>query len=160
MGNTYFISDLHFGHKNMALYRGFNNVEEHDNYIIENWNKKVNKKDCVWILGDISMEKKSEYYKLQKLNGFKKVVLGNHDLSKKSHNEELLKYVNSISEVAILKKQRIIMTHVPVHVSELEKFEINIHGHLHGKILDDKRYINVSCEVLNYTPKTLKELLS
>ena len=42
-----FISDLHFGHKGLALnLRGFNSVEEHDSHIITMWNSVVtNKKD-------------------------------------------------------------------------------------------------------------------
>lgn len=30
MGNVYVISDLHFGHKYMAIRRGFKSVEDHD----------------------------------------------------------------------------------------------------------------------------------
>lgn len=56
--STFIISDLHFGHENLAIARGFKNAEEQDDYIIENWNKVVNKRDLVIIPGDISMEKK------------------------------------------------------------------------------------------------------
>jgi calcineurin-like phosphoesterase family protein len=37
---------------------------------------------------------------------------------------------------------------------------MNIHGHVHENTLDDKRYINVSAEVIDYRPKTLRELLN
>ena len=60
MGNTFIISDLHFGHRNMAFHRGFQSVEEHDQHIIDCWNNVVTKGDTVWILGDISMEKATE----------------------------------------------------------------------------------------------------
>jgi calcineurin-like phosphoesterase family protein len=66
------------------------------------------------------------------------------------------------------------LTHCPVHPQELEyRTSINIHGHLHeynvtkniirgtrdtNLGVPDKRYINVSCEQVNYQPKTLKEL--
>ena len=56
MQKIFVISDLHFSHLNMALRRGFDNIEDHDNHIVEKWNSVVNSKDTVWILGDITME--------------------------------------------------------------------------------------------------------
>jgi hypothetical protein len=48
------------------------------------------------------------------------------------------------------------------------RFNINIHGHIHEKQvlkyipiygeIPDERYICVSCERVDYTPKTLEEL--
>lgn len=159
MGNTFVISDLHFGHKNMALYRGFNSVEEHDQHIIDNWNNLVTKKDTVWVLGDISMEKATEYHKLGLLKGHKKVVLGNHDMCKPSHNKEMLKYVNAICGAVTNKSKGYILTHIPIHESELKRFNKNIHGHVHKNTIEDNRYVNVSCEVVNYTPVLLDTLL-
>lgn len=148
MGNVYLISDLHFGHENMAIKRGFSSAEEQDNHIIECWNKVVNKKDVVWILGDITMERPHHYHLLDELKGFKKVVLGNHD--KPQHVPELLKYVNSVC--GMIKYKGYILTHCPIHPSEIERFGGNIHGHVHENSLEDSRYINVSCEAVDYTP--------
>jgi len=148
MGRVFFISDLHFGHRNMAIKRGFKDEHEHDSHIIKKWNKVVNKKDTVWILGDITMEKVAPYALLDKLNGFKKVVLGNHDMP--NHSKELLKYVNSIAGMVDYKGYA--LTHCPIHESEISRYIKNIHGHVHENSLPDERYLNVSCEVLNYTP--------
>ena len=44
----YYISDLHFYHHNLLDKmdnRGFSSVEEMNEYIIEQWNKKVRKND-------------------------------------------------------------------------------------------------------------------
>ena len=40
---VWFTSDLHLGHNKPFLYepRGFKNIQEHDNAIIENWNIHV-----------------------------------------------------------------------------------------------------------------------
>jgi calcineurin-like phosphoesterase family protein len=159
MGNIYIISDLHLGHEKMANLRGFNSSIEHDLYLKNCWNSIVNKGDTTWILGDISMEKKIFYKTLSELNGIKKVVLGNHDMPKPSHNLELLKYVNSIGGVVTDRENRYIMTHVPVHESELNRYRINIHGHLHEDLINDPRYVNVSCEQVNYTPVLLNDIL-
>lgn len=60
-GTIRFISDPHFGHKNMATHRGFHDELCMNEYIIDQWNKTVNKRDTTWILGDITMEK-NEYW--------------------------------------------------------------------------------------------------
>lgn len=94
-----FISDTHFYHNNMAIKRGFADAESMNEHIIEEWNKIVNNKDITYILGDITMEK-SNYEIINRLNGIKKVVLGNHD--KPQHVSKLLKYVNSVCGAAFL----------------------------------------------------------
>jgi len=71
MSNVHFISDLHLGHKNMAIKRGFSSVLEHDEYIILQWNKKVHKNDVTYILGDVTMETHNNYYLLNSLKGKK-----------------------------------------------------------------------------------------
>ena len=154
MAEIFVISDLHLSHKNMAIKRGFKDEIEHDKFIIEKWNKVVSKKDTVWILGDITMEKATPYPLLYKLNGYKKVVLGNHD--QPQHVPELLKYVNSVC--GMIKFKGFILSHCPIHQSETDRFYINIHGHVHENSLTDNRYINVSCEVVNYTPVRLSSL--
>ncbi len=168
MAQVRFISDLHFGHNWMATHRGFHDVFYHDDHIIDQWNSVVNKRDLVYILGDITMESSDHYYRLDALNGRKKVVLGNHDDPR--HIPELLKYVEEVS--GMVKYKGIWLTHCPVHERELEfRVSRNIHGHIHehnimrevsyieGDVLEpDTRYINVSCEQIDYKPKTLQEL--
>ena len=168
MATVRFIADLHLGHKNMALKRGFTTVEQHDEYIIEKWNRVVHKRDITYILGDVTMEK-AEYDILNRLNGRKYIVLGNHD--KLGHTRKLLEYVDSVA--GMIKYKGVMLTHCPMHPMELEyRFNKNIHGHIHEKLVErdftlfgiplfkrvDKRYICVSCEHVDFTPKTLEEL--
>jgi len=168
-----YISDLHLSHLNMAKRRGFETIEEHDEHIINSWNKVVGKRDVTWILGDITMEKIGPYPLLNRLNGIKKVILGNHD--EPQHVPELLKYVNHVCAVQYKKVKdgpNIIFSHIPIHPKELEyRFNINVHGHTHlNHIPDsnydekynfyDKRYINVCAEMIDYKPKLLEELLN
>ena len=87
MSEIFFTSDLHFGHKNLLKFtkpRPFTTIEEHDQTIIDNWNSVVNQDDTVYVLGDIAMgmdpDKLEDY--LKKLNGHKRLILGNHDRSK------------------------------------------------------------------------------
>lgn len=155
MNTVRFISDLHLSHSNMIAHRGFSSVEEHDEYIIGRWNKVVTKKDVTYILGDITMEKKSPYPLLDRLNGIKHVVLGNHD--RLQDVSELLKHVHSVS--GCVKYKGLILTHIPIRESEITGFFYkNIHGHVHEKSVPDPLYVNVSCEAVDYMPKTLLEL--
>jgi calcineurin-like phosphoesterase family protein len=159
-----FIADLHLSHSNMATRRGFSTIEEHDEHIIAKWNSVVHKRDVTYILGDVTMEKSSPYPLLDRLNGLKHVVLGNHD--RRQDVKKLLEHVESVA--GMINYKGVILTHAPIHPMELEyRFPVNIHGHIHDKqvmLLDscfeepDERYICVSCERVDYTPKTLEEL--
>jgi calcineurin-like phosphoesterase family protein len=168
MSKVRFIADLHLGHTNMAIHRGFATVEEHDEYIISQWNKKVSKRDITWILGDVTMESSKSYPLLNRLNGLKKVVLGNHDMMKDV--PALLQYVQGVSGMVSYKG--IWLSHCPVHERELEfRVPRNIHGHIHEETImttmwvddvminvPDTRYHCVSCEHVDYTPVSLEEL--
>ena len=168
MSTVRFIADLHFGHENMARHRGFASAAEQDEYIVAQWNKTVHKRDITYILGDVTMEK-ANYDILDRLNGMKRVVLGNHD--KQEDTTKLMSHVNSVA--GMVQYKGIFLTHCPIHPMELDyRVRYNIHGHIHSKLVErdfklfgitmfkrvDRRYICVSCEQVNYTPKTLKEL--
>ena len=169
MSKVRFIADLHLSHTNMALKRGFATVEEHDEHIIEKWNSVVHKRDITYILGDITMEKSTPYHLLDRLNGTKHVILGNHD--RKQDVKKLLEHVESVA--GMIQYKGIMLTHCPIHPMELEyRFKYNIHGHIHENQVEydfklfgvslfkrvDRRYVCVSCERVDYTPKTLEEL--
>ena len=78
----YFTSDLHFGHKNIIDYckRPFSDVNEMNQFIIDEWNKKVTDMDVVYLLGDISFASVNKTIELHnQLNGTIHLIVGNHD---------------------------------------------------------------------------------
>lgn len=154
--NVFFISDLHLGHKWMAQHRGFQDEFYQDEHIIEQWNKVVGKRDIVYILGDITMNTSKHYHQLDLLKGKKRVVLGNHDNIKDVN--ELLKYVEYVG--GAVEYKGCMLTHIPIHDSEIDMCRRNIHGHIHENTINHPKYINVSAEVINYTPKRLDELIT
>ena len=155
MNSVYLIADLHFGHANVAKWRGFDSVDEHDAHIIRRWNNIVTNADTIWILGDIAMGHESNIDKLGLLHGYKKIVLGNHDTRPSS---KYLEYAERVYGAHQLKN--FILTHIPVHSSEFTRFTANIHGHLHTRSIDDPRYFCVSCEQIDYTPILLSDVIS
>lgn len=174
MGNARFIGCLHLGHPWMAEHRGFKSVDHYHETLIHNWNSTVSKKDLVYILGDVTMEKPEFYPILDKLNGRKKVVLGNHDMGKDI--PELLKHVETVS--GMIHYKGFWLTHAPIHPQELTFVLGNIHAHIHEEKVEpstvvvdywnkqgiitsesNKGYYNVDALAVNYKPITLAELV-
>lgn len=172
MCNVRFIGCLHFSHKWMAQHRGFPDEIQHDEKIIDTWNSTVHRKDLTYILGDVTMETDKHYYQLDRLNGRKIVVLGNHDLHQ--HTRELLRYVESVAGMVDYKGY--CLTHSPIHPNEIGFYKGNIHAHIHENELHeifipnrykDKdslisptlyKYYNVDAAKINYKPVLLSDL--
>lgn len=80
--HTFFTSDTHFGHANIIRFcnRPFQNVEEMNEVLIENWNKVVSKNDTVFHLGDFAFGGSSVWNSIiPRLNGHINLIIGNHD---------------------------------------------------------------------------------
>lgn len=163
MKNTFFISDTHFGHKNIItfkdgddkLLRPFDSVEEMDEHMVECWNSVVKDGDRVYHLGDVVINRKALPI-MDRLNGKKVLVKGNHDIFKL---RDYVKYFDDIRAYKVMPEHGIICSHIPIHPESLERWRLNIHGHLHGNILPDKKYLSVCVEQINYTPVELEELV-
>ena len=146
MSKVFFTADTHFGHRNICAYRPFKTPEEHDEIIIENWNKVVTKaKYQVWVLGDMCINNKLYNMNdiINRLNGTIHVITGNHC--------HLPYYDNNRINVrnGLFKKYGFWLSHCPIHPDEL-RGKKNIHGHVHNKTIPDDRYINVCLDVNNY----------
>lgn len=164
MTETFFIGDTHLGHSNILTFTGhdgkllrpgFSCIEEMNEHIIERWNATVDKQDKVIHCGDVAFGKHALQL-CRRLNGIKHLVMGNHD------KYDINSYASIFSKIFGVKyvgRDDAIVTHVPVHETSLRRFKLNIHGHLHTNSLNDTRYINVSCENIDYTPISLTEIL-
>lgn len=155
---TFFIGDTHFGHLKICGFeptaRPFADIEAHDAALIERWNSVVRDDSIVWHLGDVLFgASRGTFDKLSALKGRKKLVMGNHDQYPAA---EYLKHFERIYGAAEYKG--CLLTHIPSHPSQFERYRANIHGHLHSKKLEDPRYINVSAECVNLTPVPFDEL--
>jgi calcineurin-like phosphoesterase family protein len=166
------IGCLHLGHKSIAHHRGFQDEFYHDEHLIDSWNSVVDRRDLTYILGDITMETSKWYFQLDRLNGRKIVVLGNHD--RHQDVRELLNYVESVG--GAIDYKGCLLTHVPIHPNEIGFCRANIHAHIHQNTLHEveisnsyndvrsiitptlHKYYCVDAKLINYKPKTLEEL--
>lgn len=159
----FFTSDEHFGHYSIIKYenRPFTNINTMQNTIINNWNKQVRHKDIVYCLGDfafLSKEKVKDILKL--LNGYKILVLGNHD---KSHSIQWWYDVgfNEVYKYPILLNEFIILSHEPVSYMNVNSPYVNIHGHVHNSPnypTMTTNSCNVCVERWNYSPVSLNAI--
>ncbi len=168
MTKTWVLADPHFGHANICNFlredgsklRPWDNVKDHDEALIQNWNKVVDDKDRVYVLGDLCMHRRGISI-VSACKGRKVLVKGNHDIF---HLKDYTPYFDDIRAYVVMPKfkgdTKLIMSHIPIHPESLGRFGVNVHGHLHdGVVKDDNRYICVSMEHINYTPVLLDNLL-
>lgn len=153
---TFFISDTHFGHKNIIKYchRPFKSVEEMDQTIIENWNRVVGKDDIVFFVGDFCFGDCRKY--LKQLYGHITFIKGNHDSHKIARQHRTRDHVYiQCDDIPFY------VTHDPKSiVSFWTKWSITGHVHDIGPFIDsDKKIINVSVEQINYTPIRIEEII-
>lgn len=140
----YFTSDLHFNHDKEFLYvpRGFTNVKDMNEAIVENWNLIVNKEDTVYVLGDCMLgdnEEGIEY--LKRLNGTILLCYGNHDTDSRKILYTTLPniIIEGYSTVIKYGKFRFYLSHYPTLCGNVDdgkyfsQHTINLCGHTHTK---------------------------
>jgi calcineurin-like phosphoesterase family protein len=149
----------------------------HNNIMIDRWNKAVGPDDVVLHLGDLVFTTNANKQKMffesvgPSLNGKKYLILGNHD---KKH---WIKFYEAAGFEVIkpfsmqYRGYTISFDHYPTNQGAISKGDDNIrvHGHIHNsgygspyiKRKQMKRYgnINVSVEVIDYTPQSIERLL-
>lgn len=179
MNKSFYISDTHFGHKNIIRYdnRPFFSADEMDKVLIDSWNKVVSKDDTVYILGDISWHGEEKTIEIMKsLNGKKVLIRGNHDRVSIKLSRCFMR-VADYAEI-IDGTTKVIMSHYPMPFWNGQfRDSVHLYGHIHNshqwnimenwmeetRRLQDipMRAYNVGCMMpyMNYTPRTLNEIL-
>lgn len=159
--NVWCWSDQHFSHKNIIEFseRPFVDVDEMNEHMIANYNEYVGENDvCIWG-GDVGFGGNQAINEiLSRCNGYKILVVGNHDFKKKNlrcldFDEIHLVYTVDYPDVSM------VFTHYPM--ANIPWPWVNIHGHLHiypkaetGHPLN----ININCELQGYRPRLLSEV--
>lgn len=165
---TWIISDTHFHHKNILTFkdddeniiRDFKDVDEMNQFLVNNWNSVVKKDDKVYHLGDVAMSTSAWAFEiLRELNGRKILIKGNHDNARLNIYSRHFDDIRSSHLLRTGSGRKVFLSHIPIHSSSLRN-NFNVHGHLHHRIIeDDFRYINVSCEMIGYKPINFIEII-
>lgn len=179
MKDIWVISDTHFRHAKILGFTdsrtgelirpGFADVDEMDEHMIERWNSVVKPGDIVYHLGDVVMGDK-EWFKRNwpRLNGSKRLIVGNHDdipfLSSGG-------FFKKVGMWRMFPEFGLMLSHVPLHPESLLRYVdksaawpdgqetlLNVHGHIHQNPSPAGPYRNVSVEAIDYTPVNIEEL--
>lgn len=173
--NTFFTSDLHFGHRNSIPYcnRPFEDVDKMNEGLVAQWNSQVTVEDTVYVLGDFSLNANAARAFVPRLNGNKILILGNHDApfpspkNKKAKKMRLRYLEDGWKEIHLQLKvtlkndfnQEVLLAHLP-YANEaslqydkryLEFRPVNhglvlLHGHLHGRYKKLGRMLDVGVD--------------
>ncbi len=139
----YVTSDLHLCHNREFVYvpRGFTNVYDMNQAIVERWNAIVQPDDDVYVLGDLMLNDNTTGRKIIcDLKGKLHIVPGNHDTDTRIEIYKTCWNVVEIDWAIRLKycKHTFYMTHFPCMTANLEKESLrqctcNLYGHTHQK---------------------------
>lgn len=153
---VFVIADLHFGDTalcgRVGRGRPFTSVAEMAEVMRARWNATVSKSDEVYVLGDVGRGRAPE--PIREMHGRKHLVAGNGD--------DILRLANAaIFETIVVAKRLpgVLLTHIPVHPTQLGRGLINVHGHLHGRSIDAPDYVCVSAEHVDYQPILLSDVM-
>jgi len=170
----YLIGDTHFDHKNTIIkfiHRPFRNVIEMNKVIKNKWNRSVGESDRIYFLGDYtgppSRNLKKYYeqlgYWIKQLRGDKVSILGNHD-----RNGGCLEFEKA--RILRVGQHNFLLIHNPSDnkIKTIKaSYDWIVHGHVHNNethrypfINGERKTINVSAEMINYKPVSLRYLLS
>lgn len=171
MPSIWFTSDHHFFHENILKFKGENEelirpefegrtVNEMNEEMIARWNAVVKPEDHVWHLGDVAFQKRAKFEEvkklLQQLHGKKRLVVGNHD------------DVIAICKMQVFEKvvlwrgfhtEGFTCTHIPIMLNQLRDGAVNVHGHIHERLMPGNGYINVCVERRDYTPVHMDQII-
>ena len=121
-------------------------LKAHDEAIIDNWNSVVSAEDVVWFLGDICINPGKAKNYIPKLNGYKKMIIGNHDGLGPERYKEF--GFTTVSKYPVLIHNKFLLTHYPIQELFDDNHLFQIYGHVHGNTEFATRTENTICVCL------------
>lgn len=157
---VFFTSDTHFGdHRVLNIgRRPFGSVAEMDAALVEGWNTTVGADDEVWHLGDVARTTAAAADLLPRLNGRKRLLIGNNDpagVVALPHWLEATHYAE-----LTLGGRRVVLCHYPFRSwNGMGRGAVNLHGHSHGRLKPVPRQFDVGVDARAWRPVSLEALV-
>lgn len=166
----FYTSDHHFYHHNIIKYckRPFNNVQEMNERMIQDWNNVVTPEDEVYYLGDFAFCRPDQAVEiLDRLNGKKHITFGNHDRQLKSNTKFLQKFSWYTKDPMKITDGKYSLTLWHYRLPDFLQtrggnFHLHLHGHEHGggRRDMDGNIFDVGVDVFPFKPVTLEEIIA
>jgi len=139
---VWFTSDTHFNHQKILEFckRPFDNINEHDQKLIENWNSVISPEDTVFHLGDFCFGNPQKVIEIrEQLNGHIYLIKGNHD-DKNLQASLYPLFEGCLYQARILiNKQTVYLNHFPFLCfahgnidTYKNSYSIQLFGHIHS----------------------------
>lgn len=159
--NVWFSSDHHFGHKNIIRYsdRPYPNLDMMKECLILNHNNVVKEND-IWIcVGDFAFLPDAEANKiLNRLNGYKILIIGNHDINKKKVKQLEFDAIYPCFATDVWD-MTFFISHYPFEYVPPGVFNIHGHEHITHQTCTGLPFFNVNVELHNYKPVSLLSIV-
>ena len=179
MSKKFYISDWHYGHGNIIAIdnRPFKTLDEMNDELVERWNSVVSAEDVVYVLGDMFWcNLDIAIQTLQKLNGQKFLIKGNHD---RCNDGKFLKQFVKVTEYLEVEDsgRKVVLCHYPIPCFKNHFYGwYHLYGHVHSSfewnMMEHDKYLmkelygkecrmyNVGAMMpyMNYTPRTLDQI--
>jgi len=178
--NTYLIGDWHLFHDNIIKYS--QRPKNHQQILINKHNLVLKETDLLIFCGDIShglwkisqdqeIQKKILKTEINKFNGRKILIKGNHDTFCDDYYKEIFEEVYDF-----ITYKDVFISHYPIEKTKYNTPEQDlligiynstflgynvIHGHTHNRnnINSQIKHFNISCEAIEYSPIVLSKAI-
>jgi len=160
---TFFTADQHFGHKNILRYcnRPWDNINDHDLALVDLHNSCVKPDDLVYYLGDFALCAQGYIQgALQRLNGRKVLIRGNHDKPIKGHLTQYFEEIYDYKKI-VVEGQHIVLFHYPIANWHMKHYGAwHLHGHSHGNFPSSvpQQMVDVGVDMWDYKPVSFEQL--
>lgn len=180
MGKNLYIADWHYDHKNILAFdnRPFKTINEMNEQLVNRWNCVVERSDRVYILGDMFWSNMNAAIEvLDKLNGEKYLIKGNHDRCNDSRFKRKFTKICDYDEINDCGRN-VVLCHYPIPYFKNHFYGwYHLYGHVHdsfeAKMAEHDRYLmenlyehqcnmyNVGAMIsyMDYYPRTLDEII-
>jgi len=159
----FFTSDNHYGHSNIIKFanRPFSSCDEMDKVMIERWNEVVGPDDSIYHLGDFSFRNPLLY--LEKLNGIKYLIRGNHDkrvdrthIGDRKHNFRFIRDLYTLR----YKGHSITLSHFSMRVWPRSHFNsYHLYGHSHNTLAPMGKSFDIGVDANDFRPVSIDEVI-